>query len=157
MKAGLLAEFETPEALLAAVEELHRRGYRVLDAFTPYPVHGLEQALRLPRSKLPWLVLPFALGGGGGCYGLQAYLNGWDYPLDVGGRPPHSAPAFIPISFEMMVLATALGGLVIFLALCKLPELHHPIFEVEGFERASQDRFWLGIDGRGNARILTAR
>ncbi|AKT42134.1 DUF3341 domain-containing protein [Chondromyces crocatus] len=148
MKPALLAEFETPEALLSAIEALHARGYRKLDAFTPYPVHGLEKALRLPRSKLPWMVLPFALTGGGGCYSLQLYLNGIDYPINVGGRPPHSAPAFIPITFEMLVLSAALAGLILFLVLCRLPELHHPIFEVEGFDRASQDRFWLAIDER---------
>ncbi|HSN97023.1 MAG TPA: DUF3341 domain-containing protein [Candidatus Nanopelagicales bacterium] len=153
MKKGLLAEFETPEALLGAIEELRRRGYRDLDAFTPYPVHGLEQKLGLQRSRLTWLVFPFALAGATLGYCIQWYLNARNYPLNVGGRPPHSAPAFIPVTFEMTVLTSALVGLLVFFILCRLPELYNPIFDVEGFERASQDRFWLGIDARDPALV----
>lgn len=146
MKRGLLAEFETPEALLGAALELRRRGYTELDAFTPYPVHGLESALGLRRSRLTWMVFPLALGGAAAGYFVQWWCNAWDYPLNVGGRPPHSAPAFIPITFEMTVLTSALTGLIIFLVLSRLPALWGPVFDVEGFERASIDRFWLGID-----------
>jgi hypothetical protein len=148
MRAGLLGEFETPEAMLRAADELWKKGYRWLDAFTPYPVHGADRALRLRRSKLPWLALPFSIAGVALGYGVQWWCNAYDYPLDVGGRPPHSAPAFIPITFEMMVLATALSAVVIFLALARLPELYHPLFDVPGFERASVDRFWIVIDAR---------
>lgn len=153
MRTGLLAEFETPEAMLGAIRELRRRGYARLDAFTPYPVHGLEAALGLRRSPLNWMVLPFALAGAAGGYLVQWYLNAFDYPLNVGGRPPHAAPAFVPITFEMTVLSAALAGFVILLVLTRLPELWNPVFEIEGFERASIDRFWVGIDARDPALV----
>lgn len=153
MRRGLLAEFETPEAMLRAVEELYQRGYREMDAFTPYPVHGLERTLRLRRSPLSWIVFFFALAGAAAAYLVQVWLNAWDYPLNVGGRPPHSAPAFIPITFEGTVLTSALVGVLAFFALSRLPELYNPIFEVEGFERASIDRFWIGIDARDPALV----
>jgi len=153
MRAGVLARFGSPEALLSAATALRSRGYQRLDAFTPYPVHGLEQALGLRRSPLNWIVLPFALAGGAGAYLIQWYLNAYDYPLIVGGRPPHAAPAFVPITFETTVLVAALSGFVIFLGLARLLRLYHPVFEVEGFERASIDQFWLGIDARDPALV----
>ncbi|WP_437595326.1 DUF3341 domain-containing protein [Sorangium sp. So ce590] len=153
MRRGLLAEFETPEAMLRAIAELRSRGYRRLDAFTPYPVHGLDEALGLRRSPLNWIVLPFALAGAAGGYLVQWYNNAYDYPLNVGGRPQHAAPAFVPITFEMTVLAAALGGFVALLVLMRLPELWSPIFDVPGFERATIDRFWIGIDARDPALI----
>ncbi len=145
MIPGVMAEFSTPEALVAAARELRARGYRELDAFTPYPVHGLEQALGLRRSPLNWLVLPFAAFGAGAGYLVQWLCNAVDYPLNVGGRPPNSAPAFIPVTFEMGVLAGSLAAIVILFGLCRLPELSNPLFAVDGFERASIDRFWLAI------------
>ena len=104
-------------------------------------------------------MFPFALAGGAGAYFIQWYLNAYDYPLNVGGRPPHAAPAFVPITFETTVLVAALSGFVIFLALSRLLRLYHPVFEVEGFERASIDQFWLGIDARDPALVpsLTER
>jgi len=148
MRTGVLGEFETPEAMVAALVGLRRRGYRRLDAFSPYPVHGAEEAAGMSRSPLPWIVFPFALAGAGVAYLIQWYCNAYDYPLNVGGRPPHSAPAFIPITFEMCVLAAAITGIVAYLALTGLPELWSPVFEVPGFERASIDRFWVGVDVR---------
>ncbi|WP_437475684.1 DUF3341 domain-containing protein [Sorangium sp. So ce1014] len=153
MRRGLLAEFETPEAMLRAITELRSRGYRRLDAFTPYPVHGVDEALGLRRSPLNWIVLPFALAGAAGGYLVQWYNNAYDYPLNVGGRPQHAAPAFVPITFEMTVLASALAGFVALLVLMRLPELWSPIFDVPGFERATIDRFWIGIDARDPALI----
>ncbi|WP_437668705.1 DUF3341 domain-containing protein [Sorangium sp. So ce131] len=153
MRAGLLAEFETPEAMLRAIAELRSRGYRRLDAFTPYPVRGVEEALGLRRSPLSWILLPFAIAGAAGGYLVQWHNNAYDYPLNVGGRPAHAPPAFVPITFEMMVLATALSGLVVMLLLARLPELWSPVFDVPGFERASIDRFWIGIDARDPALI----
>jgi hypothetical protein len=151
MQKGLIAEFATPEDMLRAIEELKRRGYRELDAFSPYPLHGLERAVGLRRSRLGWIVFPIALAAAAGGYLIQWWCNGIDYPLNVGGRPPHSAPAFIPITFEMTVLATSLAGLLVFFVLARIPRLYSPLFEVEGFERASLDRFWIGIDARDPA------
>ncbi|WP_437573078.1 DUF3341 domain-containing protein [Sorangium sp. So ce887] len=153
MKRGLLAEFETPEAMLLAIAELRSRGYRRLDAFTPYPIHGVDAALGLGRSPLTWIVLPFAIAGAAGGYLVQWHNSAYAYPLNVGGRPAHAAPAFVPITFEMMVLASALAGFVVMLFLARLPELWSPLFDVPGFERATIDRFWIGIDARDPALI----
>ncbi len=147
MEAGILAELETPEALIAAARALRARGYRRIEAFTPYPVKGLDAALGQGRSRLSWLILGFGLLGAGAAYLIQLACN-LDYPLDVGGRPLHSAPAFIPITFEMGVLGAALSGVLGFFLWARLPRLHSPLFDVPGFERASLDRFWIGVDER---------
>ena len=110
MRCGVLGEFMTPEAMIAAIVGLRDRGYRRLDAFSPYPVHGAEEAAGTPRSPLGWIAFQVGLVGAGATYLLQWYCNAYDYPLDVGGRPPHSAPAFIPITFEMGVLSAALAA-----------------------------------------------
>jgi Protein of unknown function (DUF3341) len=148
MRTGLLAEFATPDEMLHAIRELRRRGYKRLDAFTPYPVKGAEQALGLTRSRLGWMVFPIAMAGAGLAFLFQLWCNGHDYPINVGGRPLDSAPAFIPITFETGVLTASIAGVVIFLVLAGLPELYAPVFDVEGFERASIDRFWVGVDER---------
>lgn len=155
MRTGVLGEFTTPEAMITALAELRYRGYRKLDAFSPYPVHGAEEAAGMERSRLDWIVFPFAFTGAAVAYLVQWYCDAHDYPLNVGGRPPHSAPAFIPISFEMGVLTAALVGMIVYLALAGLPELWSPVFEVDGFERASIDRFWVGVDA-GDPRFVRA-
>jgi hypothetical protein len=146
MKSALLAEFETPDAIVAAARALHARGYRRLDAYTPFPMRELEDALELRRSALPWLALLMGLAGAAGAYLLQYWTNAVDYPLDVGQRPPHAALMFVPISFEMGVLGASLAGLLGLAIVTRLPALWHPVFEVPGFERATVDRFWLAID-----------
>jgi hypothetical protein len=148
MHTGLLAELRTPEDLLHAVHELRRHGYRRLDAFTPYPVKGLEEAVGIRRSLLAWIVFPIAVAGAGLGYLIQLFCNAIDYPLNVGGRPLNSVPAFIPITFETGVLAASLGGVFVFLLLTGLPRLHAPVDDVEGFQRASIDTFWVGVDDR---------
>jgi hypothetical protein len=139
-----MAEFDTPEALERAFEALRGHGYTRLDAWTPYPVKALVGAR--PQSRVPSVMLAAALLGGGLGYLLQWWVNVRAFRIDVGGRPLHSAPAFVPIAFESAVLASALCGFVAMLWQSGLPRLHHPVFEVEGFERASVDRFWLGVD-----------
>src|SRR5262245_25764085 len=109
MRAGYLLEFETPEALLAAVADLRARGYSRLEAYTPFQVEGLQEALGLARSPLSFLSFAGTLLGAVGGYVVQWFCNAFDYPLNVGGRPAHMAPAFVPITFEMGVLLTALG------------------------------------------------
>jgi hypothetical protein len=151
MRTGLVAEFGTSEELLRAIADLRALGYTRLDAFTPYPIKGAAEALGLPRSRLNWLVFVFGIGGAGLAYLLQWFCNAYDYPLNVGGRPLHSAPTFIPIAFEMGVLCAAVSGIVLFFIAAGLPELYSPVFDVEGFERASLDRFWLGVDERDPA------
>jgi hypothetical protein len=144
MRSGVLAEFDAPEPLALAYERLRTAGYTRLRTYTPYPVR--EVLATLPESPIPWLMLGAALLGGGGGYALQWWCNARSYPLDVGGRPLDSVPAFIPITFESAVLAAALTGFFAMLWFCGLPRLSHPLFEVDGFERAFVDRFWLGVD-----------
>lgn len=146
MRRGLLAEFETPEALVAAARRLRAAGFTRLAAYTPFPVEGLDEALALPRSRVPVAVLLSGLAGGALAFVGQGWTNGIDYPLDVGGRPLFSWPAFVPITFELTVLFAAFGAVIGVLAAAGLPRLWHPVFEVEGFERATIDRFFLGVD-----------
>jgi len=141
----MMAEFPTGPMLLDGIRALIGNGVSRLDAFTPYEVPGLLALLRVRRSRLPWIVLAVALAAAGGAYFLQWWINVVDYPLEVGGRPFHSAPAFIPITFEMAVLFGSLAALISAIVLGGLPRLWHPVFEVEGFERATSDRFWLAV------------
>jgi hypothetical protein len=146
METGLIGEFEDADKMLAAIRELRKRGWRRMDAFTPYPVKGIDEALALPRSNLNWKVLPFAVLGTLGGYVLQWFCNGFDYPLNVGGRPPHSAPAFIPITFETGVLSAAIFGVLVFGHITRLPRLYRPLFDVPELARATLDRFFIGLD-----------
>lgn len=146
MKRRVLMEFESPEKLAQAARALRERGYRHLDAHTPYSTDAVREALDLEPSALPRAVFAAALIGAGGAYLIEWYTNAVLYPLDVGGRPPHMALAFVPICFEMGVLAaafTAFGGVLV---AGKLLRLWSPVFEVPGFESASLDRFWLSVD-----------
>src|SRR5262249_50082049 len=140
--------FESAEGLLHAVRELRRRGYEKLDAFTPYPVKGLEQALGLQRSRITWIVFPIGMAGAAFGYLVQLFCHAYDYPINGGGRPLNSAPAFIPITFESGVLAASVGGCFVFLLLTGLPQLYAPVADIPGFERASMDRFFAGVDDR---------
>lgn len=143
---GLLASFETPEQLLAAARGAREAGYRCLDAFSPFPVDGLSEALGLPASRLPWLALLGGLSGAVGGFGLQYYAMAINYPLNVGGKPLNSWPAFIPIAFELAVLGAALGAGLGMLAANGFPRPYHPLFGVLGFERATLDRFFLCVE-----------
>ena len=146
MKTGLVAEIETVQGLCGAAAELVRRGYTELDAWSPYPVPQLDGLLGLRRSPLGWILFPIALVAAAIGYGIQWYTSVIDYPINVGGRPLHSAPAFVPITFETMVLFTGVLGFFIMLGLARLVRLYRPIFDVPGFESASIDRHWIGID-----------
>ncbi len=142
----IMAEFAEAEAVLEAISDLQARNLDALDVYSPYPVREIETALGIPRSRIPFFAGGAALVGGSGAYGLQWWMNAYDYPLDVGGRPPHMPAAFVPITFEMAVLAAAFAIFLAVLAFAGLPRLWHPVFEVEGFESASIDRFWLSAD-----------
>lgn len=153
---AMMAEFASGPALLAGIRALRDAGVSRFDAFTPYEVAGLQELLGVRRSRLTWIALAAGLLFGGGAYLLQWWINVVDYPLNIGGRPYHSAPAFIPIAFEMTVLFAAAAALISAIALGGLPRLWHPVFEVDGFERASIDRFWLAV-GAGDAALDRAR
>lgn len=156
---ALLAAFDGAEPLLEAVRALRERGYRRLDAYTPFPVPGLAEALALPPTRLPLVVLGCALAGGIGGYLLQWWSAAVDYPINVGGRPLHAWPAFIPVSFELAVLAGALGAVAGLLIACGLPRLHHPVFEARAFDLASRNRFFVLVhpDDPRYAREATER
>jgi hypothetical protein len=144
LRSGVVAEFDSAEALERAYGTLEREGYTRLASWTPYPAKGVLR--RLPESMIPWIMLGAGLFGGGFGYLLQWWCNARDFPIIVGGRPLNSAPAFIPITFESAVLAASVTGFLTMLAFSRLPRLYHPLFEIEGFGRAAIDRFWLGVD-----------
>jgi hypothetical protein len=144
VRSGVVASFASASALERAYEELANAGYTRLESWTPYAVKSVVD--RLPPSPVPWIMMCAGLLGGALGYGIQWWCNAWDFPIDVGGRPLNSVPAFIPITFESAVLAASVTGFVSMLALCRFPRLVHPLFGVEGFESASIDHFWLGVD-----------
>ena len=143
---GLMAEFRSPETLLAAARRASGEGFKRMDAYTPFPVEGLAEAIGFHRTRVPLIVL---LGGIVGCLGgffLQYWVAVVDYPINVGGRPLNSWPAFIPVTFEMTILVAALSAFLGVLALNGLPMPYHPVFNVEQFELASRNRFFLCIE-----------
>lgn len=148
MRFGVLAEFTEPEQLVGAARELRRRGYRKMDAFTPFPVKGLQEALELPRSRLAMMAGPVGGFGAVFAFSLQWFLVGYLYPLNDGGRPPFSAPPFFIITFETMVLFTSVSVFALLFWICRLPRLNHPLFEVPGFETATSTGYWLGVNVR---------
>src|SRR5205823_1621566 len=131
---GIVGEFGNPEALLRAAREAFARGYRRMDAYSPFPVEGLSDAIGFRKNRVALCCLLGGLTGGIGGYFMQWFAMAVDYPLDVGGRPFHSAPAFIPITFELTVLCGALATIIGMLALNGLPRPHHPIFAARNFE-----------------------
>ena len=143
MTTRLFAEFASANALTAAIESLRRERYSGLETYTPYDIPELDSLLGRPRSALGWLVLAGGIGGLVVSYGVQWWANVHSYPLDVGGRPQHAVPAFIPATFEGTVLLAALAAFVGLLLVLRFPRLWAPEDEIDGFERASVDRFWL--------------
>lgn len=143
---GLMAEFDNPTALVNAARAAREQGYRKLDAYSPFPIEELSEALHLHKNKLPLIVLIGGLLGGLGGYLLQYYVTVWYFPINVGGRPLHSWPAYIIITFEMTILFAALFAVFGLLALCGLPMPYHPTFNVPRFALASRNRFFLCIE-----------
>ena len=140
---ALMAEYETPEALVAAAQAAHDAGYRHAEAYAPYAVEGLAEAVGFRRSRIPALVLVGGFVGGACGYLLQWYSAVRAYPEEVGARPLHSWPMFVPVTFEMTILFAALTAFVAVLLANGLPRLAHPIFDAPDFELASRNRFFL--------------
>jgi hypothetical protein len=142
---GLAAEFKSDAELMHAAEEAYAQGYRKMDGYTPFPIEGLAKALG-KTNRIPLLVLLAGILGGCSAYFMEWFANVISYPLDVGGRPLHSWPSFIPITFELTVLGASLTAFFFSLGLSGLPKPYHPMFNLPEFERASQDRFFLCIE-----------
>lgn len=143
---GLMAEFDSPTDVVEAARATYDAGYRRINAYSPYPIEELSEAIGFHSTRLPLIVLIGGIIGGLVGYGLQYYVAVIDYPLNVGGRPFHSWPSFIPITFEMTILFAALSAVFGMLALNKLPQPYHPVFNAERFALASRDRFFLVIE-----------
>lgn len=145
---GVVAEFENPEVLIEAANKALDAGYSRMDAFTPFPVHGLPEAIGFKEGKVPWIIF---IGGVCGCVGgmgLQWWVATQAYALNIGGKPLFSWPAFIPPAFETTILFAAFGAVFGMILLNRLPQPHHPVFETPNFDRASQDRFFLLIEAK---------
>jgi Protein of unknown function (DUF3341) len=141
-----MAEFDSPETLLEASRRAFAEGFRRMDAYSPFPVDGLAEAIGFPRTRVPLIVL---IGGIVGCIGgfwLQYWVSVIDYPINIGGRPLNSWPSFIPVTFELTILLAALAAFFSVLGLNRLPMPYHPVFNVERFELASRNRFFLCIE-----------
>jgi len=143
---GLMAEFDDPSALVAAAREAHREGYRRMDGYSPFPIEELHEALGLHHTRLPLVVLVGGLFGCIGGYSLQYWTSAIAYPLNVGGKPFHSWPAFVPVTFECTILVAALFAVLGMLGLNGLPMPYHPVFNVPRFALASRNRFFLCIE-----------
>jgi hypothetical protein len=145
---GLVAEFHTADELVAAAKRVYESGYRRIDAFSPFPIHGLSDAIGFRRTRLPLLVLLGGIGGGGGALFMQWYASVVSYPINIGGRPLASWPSFVPVTFELTVLGAALAAVLGMLFMNGLPTPYHPLFNVERFAQASRDRFFICIEYR---------
>ncbi len=143
---GAMAEFATPEELVEACERAYAAGFRRMDAYAPLPVEGLAEAIGFKRNKVAFCVLIGGICGVTGGFGLLEWITMIAYPHNVGGRPLNSWPAYIPITFECMILLAALTAMFSMFAMNGLPQPYHPVFNVPAFERASVDKFFLCIE-----------
>ena len=154
MRRFVLGEFGEPEAVVEAARKLREQGVSGLDAYSPYPLHGIDEALDLPRSKVPIVALTSGVLGACGGYAMQWWMNARDYSINVGNRPPHGFWTNIPITFESGVLIAVLsiffGSIFYFFG---LPRTYHPVFESEQFRTASLDRFWVSAETRDEEAV----
>lgn len=143
---GVMAEFDNPTDLVAAARRTYETGYRRINGYSPYPIEELWEAIGFHHTSLPLIVLIGGIIGGLAGFLMQYYLSVYDYPLNVGGKPFNSWPAFIPITFEMTILCAAFAAVFGMLALNKLPQPYHPVFNAPNFKLASRDHFFLVIE-----------
>jgi len=143
---GVIAEFENPSDLVAAARRVYSLGYRRINGYSPYPIEELSEAIGFTHTSLPLIVFIGGLLGGIGGFLMQYYIEVIDYPINVGGKPYNSWPAFIPITFEMTVLVAAFSAVLGMLVLNKLPQPYHPVFNLPNFALATRDRFFLAVE-----------
>jgi ActD protein len=143
---GLMAEFDSPTALAAAARHAREKGYRKVDAYSPFAIEEVNEALGLHHNRLPMIVLIGGILGGLTGYLMQYYIAVIDFPINIGGRPLHSWPSFIVITFELTILFAAFATVLGLLGLCGLPMPYHPVFNVPRFALASRNRFFLCIE-----------
>jgi hypothetical protein len=145
---GIMAEFDSPTALVEAARLTHQAGYSKIDAYSPFPIEGLAEEIGFHRDEVPLVVLIGGIVGGLTGYLMQYWMSAVDYPLNIGGKPYHSWPAFIVITFEMTILFAGISAVFGMLALNGLPMPYHPVFNVPRFALASRDRYFLVIEAR---------
>ncbi len=145
---GLLAEFDNPHDLFHACEKVRDAGYAAWDAYTPFPVHGLERAMGLRRSVVPWIVAIMGFTGAGLGFLLQWWTSVVDYPLIISAKPLNSYPAFVPVTFEAGILLGSFGAVFGMLGLNKLPTYYHSLFNSDRFAKVTDDGFFIGIEAR---------
>ena len=143
---GVIAEFETPGDLVHAARKVYEAGYRRINGYSPYPIEELSEAIGFTHTSLPLIVFIGGVLGGIAGFGMQYWMEVVNYPLNVGGKPFNSWPAFIPITFECTVLAAAFSAVLGMLILNKLPQPYHPVFNVPSFAMATRDRFFLAVE-----------
>jgi len=145
---GIMAEFDRPTELVAAARRTYEAGYRKINGYSPFPIEELSEAIGFHHTRLPLIVLIGGVLGGLGGFFMQYWMEVIDYPLNVGGKPYNSWPAFIPITFECTILCAALAAVFGMLALNKLPQPYHPVFNAPNFALATRDRFFLVIESK---------
>ncbi|MDZ7690110.1 MAG: DUF3341 domain-containing protein [Balneolaceae bacterium] len=143
---GILAEFRNPKELIDAASTVEKSGYKKFDTFAPFPIHGMEKAMGLKKSPLGWIVFAGALVGCVGAVWLMVWVMGYEYPMNISGKPYINLPVMVPITFELTVLLSAFAATFGMIALNKLPRLHNPLFNSERFETASDDGFFVCIE-----------
>jgi len=158
---GIMAEFETPKALIAAAKRTYAAGYRKMDAYSPYPIEEAWEAIGHHDRRLSFIVLAGGLTGLLSGIGLQEWVHLYAYPVNIAGKPLNSWPQFVPVCFELTILFAALSAVIGMIVLNGLPQPYHPVFNVEAFSRASRDRFFLVVesedpkfDRQGTAEFL---
>lgn len=143
---GILAEFANPAKLMKAARLTNRAGYTKFDAYSPFPIHGMDQAMGLKESKLGWIVLSHALVGFAGGLALQIWSNSIIYPINIGGKPFMNLPAYVPVTFELTILLSAFAAVFGMFFLNNMPRHHHPLFNSGNFERVTDDKFFICIE-----------
>ena len=143
---GILAEFANPGELYHAAQKVNKEGFKEYDTFSPFPIHGMDKAMSLKKSKLGWIVIVHALMGLTGAFAMMYFMSVIDYPINISGKPFANIPAWVPIMFELTILLSAFGTVFGMLFLNGLPRLNHPLFTSERFKKVTNDGFFLCIE-----------